>query len=161
MDRGDFWGGRLVGGLGLGRVGTEIRFDIAGLKNQFDPNNPATFKTLEAYAGLYYVVWANPKMQLSPIVVLGSITSLDENDYVTKAWTGAGLNVIGGGLRIAGYGSEAHFLCVQTRDFLLEDTKVRVALAVHVRLTNQLYVVADAIGGSDGFVRGGIAVRAF
>lgn len=165
MQRGDFWGGRLVGGLGFGRVGFEMRWDIAGLKNQFDVNNPSTFKTLEAYAGAYVNVWGNGKIQIAPILVGGSITSLDENDYISKAWTGAGLNLGGGGIRLAGYGSEAHFLCVATKNFLYTDPAsggtVRGALVVHVRVTPQLYIVGDAISGADGFVRGGIAVRAF
>jgi hypothetical protein len=158
MKRGDIWGGRLVAGLGFGRVGVELRLDAAGLKDQFNANDPATFKTLELYAATHYVLLTSKQFQLGPVFVAGSIVNMDTDH--PDAWTGVGVDVLGGGVRIAGFGSEVELLFAYT-SFLYNDPAWRAVLVAHVRLTDRLYVVGDGVTGGDGFVRAGFAVRAF
>lgn len=158
-ERGDFWGGRLVAGLGLGRFGAELRLDVAGLKDQFNPQDPTTFKTLEAYAALHFVAAARGGLQVGPALVVGSITSFDV-DEGQPAWSGVGVDLAGCGVRLGGFGSEVFLLVARTR-YLALDPATRLVFAAHVRLTDQLYAVGDAVSGQDGFVRVGIAVRAF
>lgn len=162
MQRGDFWGGRLIGGLGLGRVGFAMRLDASGLKDQFDVNDPATFKTLEAYGAGYFVLAAARGIQVGPIAVVGSTMNLDEQTIAkTNEWPGVGVNIYGAGLRVAGMGSELEVLAVRTERYLRQDPRVRLAVVAHVRLTDRLYGVGDVVSGQDGFIRVGVAVRAF
>lgn len=158
-ERGDINGGRIVAGLGLGRLGIAIRLDASGLKDQFNLQDPTTFKTLELYAAAHVVAYASRGVQIGPALVVGSITSFDTSPGQPQ-WSGFGADLAGGGLRLGGFGSEVHLLVGRTT-YLAEDPKARAILAVHVRLTEQLYAVGDAVTGRDGFVRAGIAVRAW
>lgn len=157
--RGDVFGGRVVAGLGFGRVGFEVRLDASGLKDQFNLQDPSTFKTLELYAAAHVVAYGAKGVQLGPALVMGSITSFDTEPGQPQ-WSGFGADLVAGGARVGGFGSEVYVLVGRTT-YLAEDPKVRAVLAVHVRLTNQLYAVGDAVTGRDGFVRAGIAVRAW
>jgi hypothetical protein len=156
MSHGDIWGGRVVAGLGLGRFGVEMRLDASGLKDQFDPNNPATFKSIEGFVMGHYVAFAKRGVQLGPAVVLGSISSFEQN----SPWSGFGVDVAGGGLRVGGYGSEVEVLGLRT-DFLRGDPGWRLAVVAHIRVTSAMTIVGDAVSGPAGYVRGGIAVQAF
>jgi len=158
-ERGDFWGGRLVVGLGFGRFGIELRLDAAGLKDQFNPQDPTTFKTLEAYAALHMVAVVAKGMQIGPALMAGSITNFDV-DKGQPSWTGVGVDLAGCGVRLGGFGSEV-FLFIARTQYLALDPAAHLVFAAHVRLTDQLYAVGDAVSGQDGFVRVGIAVRAF
>lgn len=155
-ERMDFWGGRVNAGFSFGRVGIEARVDAAGLKDVFDPNNPQTFQTIEAYGMVHYVAFAAGGMQIGPAVYTGIVTSLEEG----SPWTGFRVNSGGVGVRFAGSGSEVELMAART-DYLPRDPRWRLVTAVHLRLNDKLYVVGDGISGLDGFVRVGIAVKVF
>jgi hypothetical protein len=156
MARSDTWGGRLVGGLGLGRVGLELRLDASGLQDQFDVHNPATYQSLEAYALGHFVVASRGGLQVGPAIVVGSVSAFE----AAAPWSGFGVDVVGAGLRVGGHGSELEILAART-SFLRDDPSIRLVAVAHVRLTDHLAVVADAVSGPAGFIRGGLAVEAF
>lgn len=149
-ERGDFLGGRLVGGLGLGRFGVEVRLDVAGLKQQFAADNPSTYTTLETYGAAHYVLTEREGLQLGPVAVGGSVANRQSDG-------GIGFDLWGGGLRVAGYGAEFHV--VAARHDYLPLGGWRLSLSAHLPIVSKLYGVGDIVSGRDGYARVGLAVR--
>lgn len=150
VERGEYLGGRVVGGLGLGRLGAELRLDVAGLKEQFAASDPATYATLEAYGVLHFVALQRHGVQLGPFVAGGSVSS-------KASQGGIGLDLWGGGVRIAGYGAEIHAL-VARHDYLPLGGW-RLSLSGHIPISGPLAAVGDIVSGQDGYARVGLAVR--
>jgi hypothetical protein len=157
LTRSEPWGGRVVGGVGFGRFGIEARVDVSGLKDQFDVNNPATYQSVEAY-GMAHWIAAAPAgiVQIGPAVMAGSISSFESG----ASFHGFGLDVYGVGARFAVKGSEFEVFAART-SFLRDDPKVRAVAVLHLCMTSQMALVGDAVSGEAGFIRFGIAVRAF
>jgi len=150
LERGDIVGGRLVGGMGLGRFGVELRADVSGLKEQFKADDPATYTTLEVFAGAHFVAYASHGAQVGPIIAAGTVANKQSPD-------GIALSFYGGGARFAGYGAEVHAL-VARHDYLPLGGW-RMSLSAHIPVSGKLYAVGDIVMGRDGYARVGIAVR--
>jgi len=150
VERGDFVGGRVVGGLGFGRFGAELRVDVAGLQGDFDSGTPETYATLETYAALHFVALSREGLQLGPFVAAGSVAS-----KVSEG--GIGLDFVGVGVRVAGHGAEFH-AAIGKHDYLPLGGW-RLSLSGHLPLTGPLYAVGDIVSGADGFARVGLAVK--
>lgn len=149
LERGNFLGGRLVGGIGFGRVGAELRVDVAGLKGEFDVENPETYATLETFANIHFVAFTRAGMQVGPFIAAGSVASEESQ--------GIGLDLWGAGVRLAGHGAEFHAAFAR-HDYLVGGGW-RVSLSAHVPLKGVLYGVGDIVSGRTGFARVGLAVR--
>ena len=150
VERGDQLGGRLVGGVGFGRFGAELRVDVAGLKEQFNAEDPATYTTLEVYGAAHYVALEQGGLQLGPMVAGGSVSNEQSVGGITFDFWGAGV-------RVAGYGAEFH-LAVGRHDYLPVGGW-RLSLSAHIPIMDRLYAVGDIVSGQDGYVRVGVAVR--
>lgn len=150
VEKGDVWGGRLVGGMGFGRFGVEMRADVSGLKEQFSFEDPETFNTLEVFGAIHYVALTNEGMQIGPAVVLGSV--IDEGNP-----GGIGLNVYGGGIRLGGHGAEFHILYA-AHDYL-PTGGWRFSFSGHIPIYGKVYAVGDLVAGKDGYARVGVAFR--
>jgi hypothetical protein len=150
VEKGDVWGGRLVGGLGFGRIGFEMRVDVSGLKEQFAFDDPETFNTLEVYGAVHYVWLSQHGLQIGPAAVVGSIS--DEQSV-----GGIGLDLYGGGVRIGGFGAEFH-IAIGVHDYLPQGGW-RFSLSGHIPVFDRLYAVGDIVSGQDGYARVGVAVR--
>ena len=150
VERGDQFGGRLVGGVGFGRFGAELRVDVSGLKEQFNAEDPATYTTLEVYGAAHYVALEQGGLQLGPMVAGGSVSNEQSVGGITFDFWGAGV-------RLAGHGAEFH-LAIGRHDYLPVGGW-RLSLSAHIPIKDQLYAVGDIVSGADGFVRAGIAVR--
>ncbi len=150
VERGDRLGGRLVGGLGFGRLGVELRADVTGLKEQFQAEDPSTYTTLEVYGAAHYVLLERDGVQLGPLVAGGSVAN-------TQSAGGIALDVWGAGARLAGYGAEFHV--VLARHDYLPLGGWRLSLSGHIPIMERLYAVADIVSGQDGYARVGVAVR--
>lgn len=149
VERGDPWGGRLVGGLGLGRFGIEARVDVTGLKEQFSFEDPETYQTLEAFALLHYIALSLDGVQLGPGAAVGTIAN-EQSDGISA-------NFYGVGIRIASKGAEFHIVFAQ-HDYL-PTGGWRFSASAHVPLYNRIYGLGDIVGGRDGYARIGVAVR--
>ncbi len=147
--RGDPWGGRVVGGLGLGRWGVDLRLDVSGLKDEFSLEDPETFQTFETYGAAYYVAAVQEGFQIGPIGVVGTIN--------TEVSQGVEVNMYAAGVRLGGYGSEFHLL-VGKHDYLIGE-EWRFSLSGHIPIAGTVYAVGDLVSGKGGFARLGIAVR--
>jgi len=150
LERGDIWGGRLVGGLGFGRFGFEMRADVSGLKEQFSFEDPETFNTLEIYGAAHYVWLVKHGLQIGPAVVIGSISN-------EQSVGGIGLDIYGGGVRLGGHGAEFHIV-VGVHDYLPLGGW-RVSFSGHIPVYDRVYAVGDIVSGQDGYARVGVAVR--
>lgn len=150
VERGDQLGGRLVGGLGLGRLGFELRADVTGLKDEFDAQDPETYTTLEVYGGAHFVAMERHGVQIGPVAAAGSVAN-------EQSAAGIGLDFWGGGVRLAGRGAEFH-VTVGRHDYLALGGW-RLSLSGHIPVVDRIYAVGDLVSGADGFVRVGIAVR--
>ena len=150
VERGDRLGGRLVGGLGFGRLGVELRADVTGLKEQFNPQDPETYTTLEVYGAAHYVLLERDGLQLGPMVAAGSVSN-------EQSVGGIAFDFWGAGVRLAGYGAEFH-VALGRHDYLPLGGW-RLSLSGHIPIMERLYAVGDIVSGQDGFVRVGIAVR--
>ena len=150
LERGDIVGGRLVGGIGFGRFGVELRADVSGLKEQFKADDPATYTTLEAFAGAHFVAYANHGAQVGPIIAAGTVAN-------KQSPNGIALSFYGGGARFAGYGAEVHAL-VGRHDYL-PFGGWRMSLSAHIPVSGKMYAVGDIVTGRDGYARVGMAVK--
>ncbi len=151
VERGDPWGGRIVGGLGFGRFGIEGRADVSGLQEQFSIEDPETFQTLEVYGAVHYVWLARSGFQIGPVVAAGSIS---HDDSVG----GIKMNFWGGGVRLAGAGAEFHF-AIGKHDYL-PTGGWRCSISGHLPIYGRVYLVGDLVSGQDGYARVGVAFRA-
>ncbi len=150
VERGDQLGGRLVGGIGLGRFGLELRVDVTGLKEQFNPQDPETYTTLEVYGAAHYVLLEQDGFQIGPIMAAGSVSNEQTVDGITFDFWGAGV-------RLAGHGAEFH-VAIGRHDYL-PIGGWRLSFSAHIPIMERLYAVGDMVSGQDGFARVGIAVR--
>lgn len=158
--RGDVWGGRLAGGLGIGRLGIGGRLDISGLKDQFDLNDPTTYTTVEAYGTATYYLAEAYGMTLAVEGALGAVTGIEGGDGKTTGPLPNGPSFYGVGLRIGDStrGSSAR-VGVAHHGALAEPGRARLYLSGQAPINDRLWVVGDAISGRDGYVRVGVAVR--
>ena len=150
VERGSVLGGRLVGGLGFGRFGLELRIDVSGLKGSFDQSDPDTYTTLESFGAAHYILMEKEGFQIGPALVAGSVAS-------ERSSGGIKLDVYGGGARFAGHGAEFHLLLA--RHDYLPLGGWRLSLSGHVPIKGPLYGVGDVVTGQDGYARVGLAVR--
>jgi len=150
-ERGDFMGGRVVGGFGFGRLGVELRADIAGLEGEQVAEASETITTFETYGALHYILIEKDGFQFGPFVAVGSVSGRDAYGG------GIGFDVWGAGVRFAGHGAEFHAL-VARHDYLpLEGW--RLSISGHVPIRDPLYGIGDLVSGQDGYARVGMAVR--
>ena len=150
VEKGNVLGGRLVGGLGFGRFGVELRVDVSGLEGSFDQNDPDTYTTLETFGAVHYILMEKEGFQVGPALVAGSVAS-------ERSSGGIKLDVYGGGARLAGHGAEFHVLFA--RHDYLPLGGWRLSLSGHVPIRGPLYGVGDVVTGVDGYARIGLAVR--
>jgi len=151
--RGDYWGARVIGQIGVGRIGITMRADVAGLPSSFDVNDPATFQSMEGYLAIHWnVVATQAGAVIGPSVYGGKALSLEAGGGAaptTGAFTmGAGIRVAG---RIYGQGAAA-YLGLGTHEAL---GGLCVMAAAHLPITSRLFAMVDGAVTSGGraFVR--------